>query len=94
MSLIANSLDVVQFILETKHFEFLYDGVPIAEQIGVKGAYFLFPCTLYDYVLPRLCKISGLELAACIFSCCSTLQVLDILKDFKYSLVCLSWFTV
>ena len=47
VSLTVNSIDVIEFILGTKNFAILYDGVPIAEKIGLKGGHYL----LYFYVL-------------------------------------------
>ena len=70
-----NSLDVIEFILETKNFAILYDDVPIAERMGLKGGHLLFLCTLQ-----RPYKTLGLEPTALIVLCCSTLRAPD---DFK-----------
>ena len=35
----VNSLDVIEFILGTKTFAILYDGVSIADRIGLKGGH-------------------------------------------------------
>ena len=35
----VNSLDVIEFILGTKTFAILYDGVSIAGRIGLKGGH-------------------------------------------------------
>ena len=69
----------------------LYDGVPIAERMGLKGGHLstMFLCTLQ---IPY--KTPGLEPTALIFLCCSTLRDPDDFKDFKYSLIRFSWFTV
>ena len=87
--LTVNSLDVIEFILGTKNLAILYDGIPVAEVMGLKVGHLstMFLCTLR-----RPYKIPGLELAALIFLCCSTLKASDDFKDFKYSLIRLSWF--
>ena len=43
-----NSLDVMKFILGTKNFAILYDGIPIAERTSLKGGHLstMFLCTL------------------------------------------------
>ena len=84
VSLTMNSLDVIESILGTKNFAILYDGVPIAEKMGLKGGHLstMFLCTLQ-----RPYRIPGLEPTAFIFLCCSTLRAPDDFKDFKYSLI-------
>ena len=39
MSSTVNSLDVIEFILGTKNFAILYDGVSIPDRIGLKGGH-------------------------------------------------------
>ena len=72
-------------------FAILYDGVTIAERVGLKGGHLstMFLCTLQ-----RPYKTPGLEPAVLIFLCSSTLRDPDDFKDFKYSLIHFSWFTV
>ena len=85
-----NSLDVIELILGIKIFAISYDGVPVAERMGLKeGIYLLFLCALQ-----RPYKTPGLEPTPLIFLCCSTLRAPDDFKDFKYSLIRFSWFTV
>ena len=74
------SIDVIEFILGTKNFAILYDGVSIAEKIGLKGGHLstIFLCTLQ-----RPYKTPSLEPAALIILCCSTLRAPDDFKDFK-----------
>ena len=86
-----NSLDVIEFILRTKNFAILYDGIPIAERMGLKRGYLstMFLCTLQ-----RPYKTPGLEPADLIFLYCSTLSAFNDFKDFKDLLIRFSWFTV
>ena len=60
----ANLLDIIKFITGSKNFAILYDDVPIAEKMGLKGGHLstMFLCTL-----PRPYKIPGLEPTALIF---------------------------
>ena len=81
VSLTVNSLDVLEFILGTKNFAILYDGVPIAERMSLKGGH---PSTMFLYTLQRPYKIPGLEPRALIFLCFSTPRAPDGFKDFKY----------
>ena len=59
--------------------------------MGLKGEHLstIFLCTLQ-----RPYKTPGLEPTALIFLCCSTLRAPDDFRDFKYSLIRFSWFTV
>lgn len=47
-----NSLDATDFILGTKHFSILYDGVPITEIMDLKGEHVstMVLCTLKDHM--------------------------------------------
>ena len=55
-----NSLDVREFILGTKNFAILYESVPIAERMNLKGGHLsMFLCTLQ-----RPYQTPGLELTA------------------------------
>ena len=80
-SLTVNSLDVIELIFGTKNFAILYDGVPIAESIGLKGGHLstIFLCTLQ-----RPYNIPGLDPTALIFLNCSSLKDPKNFKDFKY----------
>ena len=53
-----NSLDVLEFILGIKNFVILYDNVPLAEKMGLKGGHLsiIFLCTLQ-----KPYKTTGLE---------------------------------
>ena len=77
MSLTANSTDVIEFILGTKNFAILYDGVPIAERMDLNRGHVStrFLCTL-----KRPYKTPSLEDAALIFYIAQHLQILMILK--------------
>ena len=90
-SLTVNSLDVIEFILGTKNFEILYDGLPMAERMRLKGGHLhtMFLCTLQ-----RPYKTPGLEPTTVIFLYCSTPRAPDDFKNFKYLLIHFSWFTV
>ena len=66
----VNSLDVIEFILGTKKFAILYDGVSIAERMGQKGGHL---STMFLFTLQRPYKTPGLEPTALIFLCWSTL---------------------
>ena len=84
MSLTVNSIDVTEVILKTKNFGTLYDGVPIAERMGLKGGHL---STMFSCTLQKPYKTPGLDPTASIFLCCSTLRAPDDFKDFKYSLI-------
>ena len=64
MFLTVNSLECIEFILGTKSFTILYDGVPIAERMRLKGGHL---STLFLYTLQRPYKTPGLEPTALIF---------------------------
>ena len=53
-----NSLDVIEFVLGTKNFAILYDGIPIAERMGLKGGHLT---TMFLSTLQRPYKTPGLE---------------------------------
>ena len=89
-----NSLDVTEFITENENFAILFDGVPIADIIGLKGRHLstMFLCTLHRSfktpgleirTLKRTYKTQGFHPTALIFLCHSTLKALDDFKDFK-----------
>ena len=71
MSLTVNSLDVIEFILGTKYFAILYDGIAVAEKMYLKGGHL---STMFSCPLQRPYKTLGLECTALIFLCCSTLR--------------------
>ena len=88
VSLTVNSLDIIEFILGTTLFAILHDGVPIAIRMGLNEG------RLSNMLLHTKTIIPGLESTTLNFLWCSTLKVPDDLKDFKYSLIGSSWFTV
>ena len=67
MPLTVNSLDVIEFIVGTKYFAILYDGVAVAEKMYLKGGHL---STVFSCPLQRPYKAPGLEYAALIFLCC------------------------
>ena len=89
-----NSLDVTEFITENENFAILFDGVPIADIIGLKGGHLstMFLCTLQRSfktpgleirTLKRPYKTPGFHPTALIFLCHSIRKALDDFKDFK-----------
>ena len=58
--------------------------------MGLKGGQL---STMFLCILQSPYKVPGLEPTALVFLCCITLKAPDDFKDFKYLLICFSWFT-
>ena len=58
--------------------------------MGLKGGNL---STIFLFTLNKPYKKPDLQPTALILLCCSKLQAPDDFKDFKYLLICLSWFT-
>ena len=91
LGLTVNLLDVIEVTLGTENFTILFDGIPIAKRMCLKGGH---KSTMFLCTLQKPYKIPGLEPTALIFLRFATLETPDDFKEFRYSSIRFSWLTV